>query len=79
MIGEDDSSTRNAGVNVTVNGEPRILAEQATVSDLLTLLKLDARYLAVELNRRVVPRAEHARQPLRDGDQVEIVTLVGGG
>jgi len=66
-------------VNVVLNGESRILADDATVGDLLQQLRLDARYLAVELNRRVVPRTEHGRQPLREGDQIEIVTLVGGG
>jgi thiamine biosynthesis protein ThiS len=66
-------------VTVMLNGEARDLADGATVGDLLGLLKLDPRYLAVELNRRVVPRAEHGRTPLCEGDQLEIVTLVGGG
>jgi thiazole synthase len=35
--------------------------------------------LAVELNQTVVPRADHERTALQDGDTVEIVTLVGGG
>jgi sulfur carrier protein len=62
-----------------LNGEPRVVSDTATVGDLLGLLKLDPRYLAVELNRRVVPRAEHGQTVLNDGDQMEIVTLVGGG
>jgi thiamine biosynthesis protein ThiS len=33
----------------------------------------------VEVNRKVVPRRQHAEHTLRDGDTVEIVTLVGGG
>lgn len=66
-------------MNVLLNDEPRELGNGATIADLLAVLKLDARYLAVELNRRVIPRAEHGRVVLSDGDQVEIVTLVGGG
>jgi sulfur carrier protein len=66
-------------VTVELNGEPRALADGATVADLLALLQLDARYLAVERNRQVVPRAQHAATLLCDGDQLEIVTLVGGG
>jgi len=42
-------------------------------------LELDPRRLAVELNLELVPRAEHARQKLAEGDRLEIVTLVGGG
>jgi len=66
-------------VNIQLNGESRILPEGATVRDLLTALQLDSRYLAVEVNRNVIPRAKHSEQVLHDGDHVEIVTLVGGG
>jgi len=34
---------------------------------------------AVEVNRRVIPRRDHATATLVDGDRIEIVTLVGGG
>jgi len=50
-----------------------------TLTGLFTLLGLDAPRLAVEVNRTLVPRALHAALRLADGDQVEIVTFVGGG
>jgi sulfur carrier protein len=34
---------------------------------------------AVEVNRSLVPHRRHAEHALRDGDRVEVVTLVGGG
>ncbi len=67
----------NAGL--VVNGSPRPLPADPTVSGLLAELGLAAAPCAVELNRLVVPRRDHAATPLRDGDVVEIVTLVGGG
>jgi thiazole synthase len=63
----------------TVNAEPFALPDPATVADLLANLGRDPRTVAVERNREVVPRAEHATARLADGDAVEIVTLVGGG
>ena len=36
-------------------------------------------YVAVEVNLELVPRRRHAEHVLRDGDRVEVVTLVGGG
>jgi sulfur carrier protein len=49
------------------------------VRGLLEHLGLTEGPVAVEVNREVVPRAEHATHRLRDGDVLEIVHFVGGG
>lgn len=64
---------------LTLNGEPRTFPNPLSVAGLLAELGRDPTKLAVEVNENVVPRAEHERTPLADGDTVEIVTLVGGG
>lgn len=64
---------------ITVNGQPHDTAPGATVETLLAELKLLGRPCAVELNRRLVPKPQHATQTLSEGDVVEVVTLVGGG
>src|SRR5437764_1366494 len=66
-------------VHVTVNGEPRAVAESLTIADLLGQLGYDRRRVAVEVNREVVPSQGHSQHQLANGDAVEIVTLVGGG
>ena len=66
-------------MRVTVNGEPRDVAERSTVQDLIEQLGLAGGPVAVERNRQVVPRAEHASTQLAEGDAVEIVHFVGGG
>jgi sulfur carrier protein len=66
-------------VILTVNGNPRELADGATVAELLAALNLAERLVAVEVNLEVVPRARHGEHRLAEGDRVEIVTLVGGG
>lgn len=62
-----------------LNGEPRPLLAHQTVGELLAELKLQPKYLAVELNEQVLPRANFGATRLQAGDRVEIVTLVGGG
>ena len=66
-------------MEIRVNGEPREAPDGATIADLLVQLELQPRYLAVERNFELVPRTTHAQCLLQDGDQIEIVTLVGGG
>ena len=64
---------------VTVNGESRQIEEASTIADLLRLLNLSGEGLAVEVNREIVPRRLHTETRLRAGDEIEIVTFVGGG
>jgi sulfur carrier protein len=66
-------------VQVTVNDEPQVLPDGATVADLVTALGLGGRRIAVELNRSVVPRAAYRSTTLREGDTVEVIHFVGGG
>ncbi len=66
-------------ISIRVNGEPLQIAADSTVENLIVQLTLNPKFLAVELNRRVVPRTEHGRTRLAADDQIEIVTLVGGG
>ncbi len=66
-------------MEILVNGEPRQVEGACTVAKLLEELKLQPRYLAVERNQQLVPRATHAACVLQPGDRIEIVTLVGGG
>ena len=68
-----------AEVTVVVNGERRTLPAGFTARDLVVLLGLEGRPLAVEHNEQVVPRARLADCTLSDGDRLELVTLVGGG
>jgi sulfur carrier protein len=66
-------------MRVTVNGAPREIPMGMTVRELVLHLGLDGGPVAVEKNLEVVPRAEHARAVLNEGDVVEIVHFVGGG
>lgn len=66
-------------MEILVNGESRQVEPGCTVAKLLEELQLQARYLAVERNQQLVPRATHANCVLQPGDRIEIVTLVGGG
>ena len=66
-------------MRVELNGEPKELAEGATLSTLIEQLSLAPERVAVELNRDVVRRADWPATRLADGDRVEIVHFVGGG
>ncbi len=69
----------NVELRLKVNGEERVVAAPATVRSLLAELHVDDRHVAVERNRELVRKAEFDATELCDGDELEVVTLVGGG
>jgi len=74
----DDASAKRA-VSVNVNGDPRDVPAGSTVEELLRLLDVGDRRVAVAVNGEVVPRSAHARATLAEGDRVEVLEAVGGG
>lgn len=66
-------------MKLRVNGNPVELPDGSTVTALLAALSIEATRVAVERNEDVVPRRSWGETRLADGDQVEIVTFVGGG
>ena len=49
------------------------------MAELLERMDLEPRRVAIERNKEIVRRQEFAQTPLAENDQLEIVTLVGGG
>ncbi len=67
-------------MNLIVNGRDKTIeSPAATVAQLLAQLGLAGHPVAVELNKELIRKRDHESTPIKDGDQLEIVTLVGGG
>ncbi|MFZ5491224.1 MAG: sulfur carrier protein ThiS [Pseudomonadota bacterium] len=66
-------------MEIVLNGEPRAVRADLSLASLLAELGLAGKRLAVEVNRDIVPRGEHAARLLADGDRVEIIHAIGGG
>jgi thiamine biosynthesis protein ThiS len=68
-----------SSMRITVNGSEQELPAGTTIAALLEKLGMQPKYVAVERNRQLVPRQQHAGCTIEAGDEMEIVTLVGGG
>jgi len=66
-------------MRVKLNGEPRELPDGTRLAEAVADLTDLAGGVAAAVNGDVVPRGSWAATPLRDGDQVEVVTAVQGG
>ena len=62
-----------------MNGQTREVPDRTTVAELIRELGLATAACAAEVNKELVPKRKQESRQLRDGDAVELVTLVGGG
>jgi thiamine biosynthesis protein ThiS len=73
-------TNRTDQLTFILNGNETHLEEGSlAVSALIKSLGLNPQRLAVELNRRIIRRAEWDSTSISEGDTVEIVHFVGGG
>ncbi|HEX6349793.1 MAG TPA: sulfur carrier protein ThiS [Candidatus Dormibacteraeota bacterium] len=66
-------------MKLRVNGKEVELAGPTPLLDYLAALGVSPRAVAVEINDRILDRAEFESAELREGDVVEVVRMVGGG
>ncbi len=66
-------------MRLTINGETHEVPPGLTLAGLISHLGLEDGPVAIEKNREVVPRSEHARVLAEADDVLEIVHFVGGG
>lgn len=63
---------------VKINGEEKNVAGM-TVAEYLATTNYNPKRIAVERNGDIVPKAQYRNTLLCDGDNVEVVSFVGGG
>jgi thiamine biosynthesis protein ThiS len=66
-------------MNITLNGEKKEVPGELTVCGLLEFLKIRHQRVAVELNMEIVKKDKYAATAIKEGDNLEVVSFMGGG
>ncbi len=64
---------------IILNGENKQIDNNTNIDQLLQIIDLSDKRLAVEVNEQIVPRSEFSETTLQESDKVEIVQAIGGG
>lgn len=72
-------SSPSNSITLQVNGETRACSPQTKLPQLLEQLGLNPRLIAVEYNGEILHRQFWSETEMKEGDTLEIVTIVGGG
>ena len=68
-----------AQITLQVNGEPRTCFSPSCLPDLLQQLGFNPRLVAVEYNGEILHHQFWSETQIKEGDRLEVVTIVGGG
>lgn len=66
-------------MHIVINGESRNVEHRCTLVELVAAHADSGRPFAIALNGEFVPRMQYESRQVNDGDNIEIVSPVGGG
>ena len=66
-------------MTIKLNAEDYTVKRAKTVKELLAELDIQMERVAIELNLKVIKKADYHITQIQNGDSVEIVSYVGGG
>ena len=66
-------------IKIKINGKINKIDDKTKLSDLVKILKVPLKKVAIELNREIVDKKNLYKIYLKDNDKIEIVHFIGGG
>ena len=66
-------------MEIMLNGEKVTCEEGVSLENLLLQMQYDKRQVATEVNGDITPKAEYGEYIVKPGDEIEVVTFMGGG
>ena len=66
-------------MNIILNNESDEVQDGITIEKLLDDKKIYTQYIAIEINKKIIPKSSYYKHELKEGDKIEIITAIGGG
>ena len=66
-------------MNIVLNNESNQVHDGITIEELLDVKKIHTKYIAIEINKKIIPKSSYYKHELKEGDRIEIITAIGGG
>ncbi len=66
-------------MKITINGNEKELEEGISIQGMLEALNNQSKMIVIEKNLEIVPKESFVQTYLKDGDNIEIISFVGGG
>ena len=66
-------------IEIRLNGKVKFINENDKLMDLIKILKIPLKKVAIELNQEIIDKKKLNKIHLKKGDKIEIVHFIGGG
>ena len=66
-------------IKININGKPKIVNENLRLIDLIKMLNIPVKKVAIELNYEILDKKKINKMHLKNDDKIEIVHFIGGG
>ena len=66
-------------MEIYINQEKKVIDGEISINDLLSFLEIQNKYIAVEVNKTIIPKSEYEIFIVKNNDKIEIINAVGGG
>ena len=66
-------------IKIKVNGKIKLIKDNTKLSNLIKILKIPVKKVAIELNLEIVDKNKLNKINLKNNDKIEIVHFIGGG
>ncbi len=66
-------------IKININGKSKLVNENLKIIDLIKMLKIPLKKVAIELNYEILDKKKINKLYLKKNDKVEIVHFIGGG
>lgn len=64
---------------IKINGKDSLEMQGKSITQMLSALEYDPLHVAVECNFKMLDKDDYDKTMISDGDEIEIVTFMGGG
>ena len=66
-------------IKIRVNGKVKSISNKYSMLDLVKILKIPLKKVAIELNQEIIDKKNISKINLKKNDKIEIVHFIGGG
>ena len=66
-------------IKIRLNGKVKSIQQNTKLINLIKILKIPIKKVAIELNREIMDKKKLDKIVLKKGDKIEVVHFIGGG